>query len=365
MKLLFIFLCLITISIFTPITYSQQNTVIVPDLSGLNSPQAASLLNSLGLQLGDEQITIWSQASGVPPNIISAQSVPPNTPVEFGATIDIGILRAPNMTLTYDDNDLTMINLTTNIVDVSGLRFASSEGNSTSFPATRWSTSLRSQQCMQVWTIPRNGPKGLEECRLIQNFIAYTTPDEHFWTQTNGVQNFVILENGVERANCPAASNGSQNNPLQCGFYIDGANSANIVTPYLYFAYTTDAIVIINQSNDKWMPTDRTEIFNFNPGVGEGGVAFIFGDRVLFENVEMIIGDITQLAPGQCIMLTANHPDGMDTPPQPCNIIAQRDLSPQIAFWLAEFEIDSATDNQRRKCPKATQGVPTLCIIPQ
>ena len=236
------------------------------------------------------------------------------------------------MTLIYDDNDLTMVNLTTNIVDVTGLRFASAEGASTSFPATRWSTSLRSRQCMQVWTIPRNGPKGLEDCRLIQNFIAHTTPDEHFWTQANSVQSFVILENGLERANCSAAPNGSQDNPLECDFYLGGANSATTVTFYLYFAYTTDAIVIINQSNDKWMPTDRTAIFNFNPGVGEEGIEFIFGDRALFENEETVIGDITQLAPGQCIMLTANHPNGMATPPQPCNIIAQRDYRPKLHF---------------------------------
>ena len=47
MKLCVIF-CLIIIIVVVPMTNAQQNTVIVPDVSGLNSPQAASLLNSLG-----------------------------------------------------------------------------------------------------------------------------------------------------------------------------------------------------------------------------------------------------------------------------------------------------------------------------
>ena len=348
-----------------PSTFAQQDTVVVPDLAGLNTPQSAALLNALGLRLGEEQVNVWTQTSPASPNVVSSQSVQPNTMVPRGTTIDIGVLRVANMKLIYDDNDLTMVNLTQNVVDVAGLRFTSIEGTPTSFPATRWASNLRSRQCMQVWTVPRNGPKGVEECQFIQNFLRNTTPGEHFWTQANGVQRFALVEDGVQRASCPAAPANSQDVPVQCEFYLEGANAANDITEYLYLAYTTDAIAIINQSNDKWMPTDRSPIINRHPDFGEEGLVFNFGNRALFVEPDSIIGDVTQLAPGQCIMLTLRHPDGLDTPPQPCRVIAQRNVNRRAAFWMQAFQIDSANDGQRRECPQALADRPTLCIVPQ
>ncbi len=360
-----IFMVLMLPLLHIPSASAQQGSVVVPNLTGLNIPEAAALLNAIGLRFGVEQVTVWTQTSSQPPNIISSQSIQANTSVERGTTVDVGTLRPANMKLIYDDNDLTMVNLTQNVVDVAGVRFTSTEGTSTSYSATRWASNLRSRQCMQVWTVPRNGPKGVEECQFIQNFLTDTQPGEHFWTQSNGVQSFVVLEDGVERVTCPAADTSNQDNPLQCEFYLDGANAAQDITEYLYFAYTTDAITIINQSTDKWMPTGRTPIINNNPALSEDGIEFTFGDPAVFLNPETIIGDVTQLAPGQCIMLTTNHPDGLDTPPQPCFVIAQRDLAETAAFWLWNFDVDSATDGQRRQCPQATPDRPTLCIIPQ
>lgn len=348
-----------------PSSFAQQDTVVVPDLTGLNTPQAAALLNALGLRLGVEQVTVWTQLSEASPNVISSQSVQPSTAVGMGTTVDVGILRPANMKLIYDDNDLTMVNLTQNVVDVTGLRFATAEGTPTSFPAARWASNLRSRQCMQVWTLPRNGPKGVEECQFIQNFLTNTTPGEHFWTQANGVQRFVLVEDGVERVSCPAAPANSQDAPLQCEFYLEGASAAENITEYLYFAYTTEALAIINQSNDKWMPTDRSPIINLHPDFGEDGFEFNFGAPELFGAPDSIIGDVTMLAPGQCIMLTARQPDGLESPPQPCRVIAQRNLNLRAAFWLQDFQRDSANDGQRRTCPGALADRPTLCIVPQ
>ncbi len=50
--------------------------VSVPDLTGLNVPQAAALLNRAGLKLGAENAAGWTPESGVPQNTIGGQSIP-------------------------------------------------------------------------------------------------------------------------------------------------------------------------------------------------------------------------------------------------------------------------------------------------
>jgi hypothetical protein len=356
---------LIALALFVPSVAAQEATVVVPDLTGLNVPQAAAILNAVGLRLGNEESGGWTDGAGLARGSISAQSLAPSTIVTSGTVVDVSVLQSPNMLLLYDDNDLTVVNLSANVADVTGLRFTSVEGNPAALAAIRWASNLRNGQCLQAWSISRNGPKGLDDCQFIQNWLTTNNTGEHFWTQANGVQRFAVLEEGIERATCPAAPVGSQDNPLRCEFFYAGAGAGADVTNYLYFAYTPDAIVIINQSNDKWMPTDRTTIFNFNPGISNPGAPLIFGDtNLLREEFTTGFGDVTRLAPGQCIMFSTNHPEGTKSP-QPCNVIAQRDLSPQIAFWLADFEIESATDGQRHTCPAASAGRPTLCILPR
>ena len=351
--------------LFVPSLLAQEATVVVPDITGLIVPQAAAILNAVGLQLGEEDAIGWSESSGLPRDSIGEQSIGAGTAVEAGTIIDINIFRSPNMDIVYDDNDLTVVNLSDSVANVTGLRFTATDGSSASFSASRWSSSLRENQCLQIWSLNRNGPKDIEGCRYIQNWLTTTNSGEHFWTQLNGVQHFSVIEDGIERASCPAASTSSQNSPLRCEFYFSGAQAGDSVTAYMYFVYTPEGITLINQSNDKWMPTDRTLIFNYNPKLAVQGISGVFGDiTVLREQDRINYGDITRLAPGQCIMFTANNPDGT-SPSEPCNLIAQRDLSPDVAFWLAEFEIESATDGQIHKCPAATTERATICIVPQ
>jgi len=340
-----------------------QETVTMPDLTGLSVPEAAAQLNSLGLASGTETAVDISDANGVEVGFITTQSVAANTDVEIGSVIDIGVVRTANAILIYDDNDLTVVNTTNNVADVTGLRFVAIEGdNPASFAATRWASNVREHRCLQVWSIPRNNAKSLDECENIQHWLTTNTTGEHFWTATNGVTTFSVVEDGIERAQCPAADEGTQDAPLRCEFYLAGASSADDIAPYIYFAYTTEAIIAYNPTPNRWMPTDRTTITNLNPNLTNPGVTLVMGDPELFQNPE-IVADITQLAPEQCIMLTA----GVDNPtmPQECNVIAQRTLDANIAFWLADFEIDSATDTQVHTCPAAVAGQPTICIVPQ
>jgi hypothetical protein len=209
-----------------------------------------------------------------------------------------------------------------------------------------------------VWSEIRNGFKRIDECLFMQNWFSAVNTGEHFWTQVNGVQEFAIMERETERARCPAAAPSSADTPLYCQFYLEGASAAQEVTEFIYFAYTTDAVAIINPSTDKWMPTDRTGIFA-NGGAAE--TAITMGDPTIFGTPD-VIGDIQLLAPGQCILWSFNHPEGI-APPQDCIVIAQ--VNVQAAFWNGTFQIESALDAQRYDCPAATAGRPTLCIVPQ
>lgn len=361
LKSLFRFGIIIACFFFIFISIAQDNQITVPDLTGLNMPQAAARLNEIGLGLGTQTpIVDATQAEG----LIGEQSIVAGEMVETGSTIDVGIYRNPNMILIYDDNDFTLVNTTQNIADVTGLRFVAVEGsNPASFAATRWTSNVSNGRCLQVWSISRRDPKSHEECESIQNWLTTNDTGEHFWTQTNAVQQFAVIEDGIERANCGAADSGTQDSPLRCSFYLAGASSAENLTPFLYFVYTTDAITIINQTDDQWMPTDRTNIINNNPNIQNPGVSLIMGDPELFQNPD-IVADISRLAPKQCIMLSSDNPQGVE-PAQPCNLIAQRDLSSSVAFWLADFEVESATDGQNHTCPAAKENVPTLCIVPQ
>jgi len=341
---------------------AQDTQVAVPDLTGLTLPKAAALLNSLGLNLGAELAIDWSATSNLPENTIGTQAIAANTMVARGTEIDVSVLRSPNMVLIYDDNDLTLVNTTLNVADMTGLRFAAIEGSPASFAAARWSSNIGEQDCAQIWSIPRGQSKPLPECNDIQSWLTTNTTGEHFWTQTSGVQQFAIVDNGVQRIACPAAPPESQDSPLRCPFYADGANSGEGTTFYYYLAYTTDAFVLLNPTEDKWMPTDRTTIY----GANATSAPVVLGDEVTWggESFVLEVGDLTRLAPSQCLLLTTDVAAGSPSP-ESCTVIAQQAMNAQSSFWLGEFEVESANDGQRHICPPATPGRLTRCIIPQ
>src|SRR5690606_29465845 len=132
---------------------------------------------------------------------------------------------------------------------------------------------------------------------------------------------------------------------------------------YVYLAYTPDRLAVLNQSDDKWMPLAQTAIQNLNPNVSvAGGVSVPIGDPALFGN-PATVADISQLAPGQCLLFTNGSPD-VDAAPQDCSVIARLDIDPTLIFWAANFEVISATDARRYSCPAANAEKMTVCVVP-
>jgi hypothetical protein len=356
-----VLLLLLIISLGIVAVRAQDADVMVPDVTGLSIPQAAAALNRAGLLLGQQTALNWTLDSGAAPDLVAAQSVAAGTMVAADTSVDVVVPRTANMQLIYDDNDLTLVNMSDTPADMRGLRFMDVSGTA-SFAATRLTGELRARQCVQVWSIGRNGPKGINECRFIQNWLSTRNRSEHFWTAVNGIQEFAVLDNTTELARCPAAGIGTEANPLRCQFFYGGGAGGSELTDYIYFAYTPQAIAIINMSEDRWMPTDGI-IYNYNPGIAIPGVTLRFGDPQLFgASSRRSPGEIERLAPGQCIVLTS-APMEADAAPQPCHVVAQRDLVPQVAFWLADFQVESVTSGRRLGCPAAIAERLTLCIL--
>src|SRR5689334_3960690 len=334
---------------------AQDQSVTVPDVSGLNVPQAAALLNKNGLRLGLENNQGWTADSGLPENTINGQSVPAGQTTPFGTSVDVNVLRSPNALMIYDDNDLTLVNHSGGDLNLTGLTFVAADGNGAQLAGSRWAASLRDGQCTQVWSVGRNGPKGLDECSNIQNWLVTTNAGEHFWTGEGGTTQFNVLQNGVPRATCPVA------NPGRCEFYLSAGGGSSDATDYVYFAYTPDRLAVINQSTDKWMTLDGFNVVN-NFAETKGAPVYL-GDPNLYTKHPPDVETVNRLAPGQCILYTNQSP-GTDSPPQPCEVIARLDIGAAVIFWGADFGVASS-DGEQRTCPAPKEGQLTICVMPR
>lgn len=350
-KMLF---CLLVAVLFVRAAAAQEPTVAVPDLTGLSVPAAAAQLNRAGLPLGLENNIGWTAESGLPENVISGQSAPAGVLVAPGTPVDVTVLRSPNVTLIYDDNDLTLVNGTGGTLALGGISFRALGGSGAGFAAARWGGGLQAGDCGQVWSVGRSGAKIMAECSSIQ-WLTTNDPAEHFWTGAGGVTQFAVLQDGAERAVCAVGS------PGRCAFFVAGG-AAGDTTEYVYFAYTPERLAIINQSENEWMVLDGFSVTNnYAPPFG---AAVNLADPTLYAPRNLNpVARLGRLAPGQCLLVTNSTP-GSEQPPQPCDVIARLDVGDSVKFWGADFGIGSS-DGVARSCPAAVAGRLTLCIMPR
>lgn len=341
----------------------QEATVAVPNLVGMNVPQAAAALNRVGLVLGTQTNAGWTADSGLPQNTISAQSFAAEQPVPQGTPIDITVLRSPNVALIYDENDFTIINNANANLEFGGLLFGVVEGAApAAYSATRWTGSLPAGGCAQLWSVLRSAPKDVEGCARINHWLtSVNNTAEHFWTGLNGVVSFSVVYSGAQHATCPAAPAGSQ--PMRCDVYLP-VGSAVEVTPYIYFAYTPDRLVVFNRSDDKWMPLDATPVINLNPNVSVPEPQINLSDPSIVSRVNAV-ANLSTLAPNQCLLFTNSVSLENQNLPESCDVVGQSNIDPNLIFWSSSFDIVSTTDGRRRTCAAATAGRLTICVMPR
>ena len=342
--------------ILPAVSLAQDAPVTVPDVIGLSVPEAAAVLNRGGIALGTETNINWTPESGLEQNTVGAQSIPAGEALIPGTAVDVTVLRSPNTALIYDDNDLTMVNLSGSVMNMEGIVFRSTGGlEESSFTATRWTGILDINDCAQLWSVPRNGPKDMPECPTSTFWFTTQYEEAHFWTGAFGATQFRVEQNGIERAVCPVA------NPGHCEFYLATGSTPGDIAEYVYFAYTPDQLIVRNAADNQWMTLDGVQIINNAPAVA--GSTFAFGDPAVFGNPPTI-GRINRLAPGQCLQYTGSATVD-DSLPEPCDVVARLDLDPNVNFWIQAFGVDSMTDDEAHICPGATPGKLTICLMPR
>lgn len=340
---------------------TQQESVTVPDLTGLNPALAAAELNRVGLALGAEMNVEWTEVYGTPPNVIALQSVTAGSTVDYGTTVDVTILRNANVMLTYDNNDFTMHNQDSGNMELDDVKFRTFTSTiDAGFNARRWMNILEAGKCAQLWSVSRGEPKDVAGCQSIQRWQTTNNPADHFWTAANGVESFVVLYEDAEMAICDAAPRGSQDNPSTCQLFLP-AIGGNNVAPYVQFSYTPETFLVVNSTDDSWMRTNRSVIHNANPRSGRLGTSFTVGDRNLFTDM-LDIANVRKLAPGQCIQYGIEGAMETDLP-EDCDLIGTVELPEQQRFWLYDFDLESS-DGKRRTCNAAQIGVLTRCLLP-
>jgi hypothetical protein len=330
---------------------AQDDSVTVPDLTGLNVPQAAAELNRTGLQLGAELGALWTPEQPAPLGTIGAQSLDPGSTAAVGTPIDITILSTANITLLYDDNDITLVNQTGANLNLTALTFNSGDGTK-QFLAAEWQSQLETGDCGQLWSVTtRREPKRLPECGSTR-WLGTNDTTKHFWTALAGVTEFTVSIDGVPRVTCPAAPAGTD--PLSCNFFL-GSVAQDLDSPYLHFSYTADQLAIINTTADRWMP--------FTTPIRDAADQLVTLNDPARLTESLTVGDITRLAPGQCLVLTTNAEGSAPD----CHVLATAVIKPNEAFWSSGFQIDSQTDDERepRQCPPADAARPTVCIMPR
>lgn len=344
------------LALLIPTISAQNDTVTVPDVSGLNVAVATARLNEAGLRLGTELPAPITDGGDAVVGTVQSQSVAGDEQLAPGTAIDLNIHSSAKITLVYDDNDFTLINHTGVTLGLNSFIFSSNDGTRR-FIASRWQATLESGDCAQVWSVARFEPKNLQGCASIA-WLTTSDPAEHFWMQSAGSTSFDIIENGVTRASCPSAPPNSQDNPTSCEFYIVTFTDIP-ATEYLYFVYTDDRFAVINTTEDSWMPLNTTPIYTSNAD-GAGSQLIISN----YFDADTMLANPQRLAPQQCLLLIgdANITDA----PELCQIVGTQVLDATQQFWRTAFELDSPFDRgERISCPAATPGRMTLCIMPR
>jgi hypothetical protein len=328
-------------------TSLAQTTRAVPDVIGQSPAPAAAAINAARLRVGLIEVRAAEGADAV--GTVAAQSPWPGVSLDEGESIDLVIEQIVTARLIYDDDHLTVINLTSSEVPIADLEFRAVGGESTaSFAGSQWGSTqaLRASQCLQIWSVPRSEGSTEDGCAALQRWQSTSNPEQHFWLTATAATHFEVTQGGVGRGHCAIGAG-------TCDLGLASSRLPEDSTPYVYLLYTRDHLALINTSSDRWMPASTLMINGLR-----------LGDPVLFER-QQIVGDVRALAPGQCLLFTVEGTDLSVQPPEGCEPIAQAVLSEARAFWRDGFRVLGLIDGIPRECPAALRDETALCLIPR
>lgn len=328
---------------------AQADNSNVPDLTGLNIPQAAAALRLANLALGEMR---WEFSPVQNANAIIGQEPAAGTVFQAGGSVDVVVAQTPNIRLMYDDNDLTLINMSGGAIDLTGLLLAR-ESDGRALPGARWPLELLAGDgCLQVWSVGRSVSKPVEGCRDITAWFSSSASEIHVWTPLAEQATFSLSIAGELVADCLTAVPADSDNPRVCEGYITPSPDP-LIARYLYFSYTPGVLVVKNPSPDLWMPLDVTLV--------GGGESVDLGAAALYDSVLPVVLDgdgrrVLPLAPGECVVLFTDDPVLL---PEACGLVIAEATSAD--FWSDGFRLGG--EGVVRTCPAASDERLTVCVL--
>ncbi len=331
----------------TPVPPTPPPT-LVPDLAGMTGAEAAAALNRNGLQLSRVVTLIWEEGQGSLPNRVSSHSPPAGSQVLVGSGIVLTVHELQGAQLQYTTTDLTFVNQTGQLVDLTNMLFTSLDGDRV-FNGGRWGNTLDNGDCVQIWSVNRVAGRELPVCDDT-DWLAALSTQVHFWTEGH----FIVRLSTGEVITCPPADVIIVTCQLTPSSAPPAADLARLV-------YDTDQLAIINPSSDQWLPLERTVIYNFNPAAEFVGLPIIPGNPEVYDNAPTI-GDLTRLAPNQCYLFA---PADISQPvtPEYCDVIARSTPAEGDVFWRHDFDVLSFARGTTQNCPAATEDDITVCQV--
>lgn len=360
MKWFLIFVLAIGLAAFMGWDVFSQNTQAgtVPNVVGLTVPQAAAALHQAGLRLGVP--TVVYEESGQS-DTVRTQSVQAGMVVNPATAIDVEVLVVFNFSLIYDNNDITIANLTGETVRIGNMRFSS--GGEGDIPQTAFMLrdmngfggQLEHRQCAQIWSDAADSAKPVATCeRGVRNWFSTILPERHFWTGGNGADTFTVSLSDTLVGSCPVARrNGNERScPLRVRFDPGDTDTAE----YVYLVYTTRKLAVVNRSASRWMLLDNVEVGNR-----------LLDDTSQLPRIAALGEHETRLAPDECLLFSAPPSnDGTaeaetDELAEDCFSVGQTTFTVE-AFWRNAFTVQGANSYT---CPAAQPDQPVICLVPR
>lgn len=348
------------LTLFTGLNAFSQNAsaVIVPDVVGMTVPQAAATLHKAGLRLG--LTTVVYETTGAS-DTVKSQTLPPGTSANPAAAVDVEVVIVFNIMLIYDNNDITVANLTGGNLNLGSMQL-SSGGEAETTPAAfslrdipDFNGQLEHTQCVQIWADAADSSKPISTCeRGIRNWYSTILPDRHFWTGDNGANMFAVSYRNAIVGTCPT-SRGRNERTCRLRLRLDPLDTDT--AEYLYFVYTMDELAVMNPSPSRWMELGDIQLEDI-----------ALNDMTQLPRIAAL-GNDTRLAPGECLIFNAPADDEATAPASaPTDHLADdcfsvgQNLFTVGRFWGSSFSVRGTSE---RSCPPAQRGQRVICMIPR
>jgi hypothetical protein len=330
--------------------HQTTDPVTVPNLIGLTVPQAARQISQIKLLIGTETAQEWTATEVNPAtnalfqvNQIIGQTPAAGEKLAPGSSVQVTVLRAFNVVLTYNADGLTLRNTIIVPLDLNGVVFKTGEGkNLRQFQAREWGRPVDIKGCYYIGTARlENNPADCDTLARQVVITQATQAAKQFWTTGT----FTVEQNGITIATCTASP---------CSLTIPQGDNPEQAA-YLSFQYRTNYLAVRNPS-DRWMTLTGVTIN------GRNGKKFTLGTAQ-----DKAPGDVpwagSRLAPEQCIVYS--ELDIGSLPPYDCAVVAYVKLPAGAAFWQRGFSITAPSTRRTSGCGAPLPGLLSICRVPR